>query len=116
MALTRQAILEADDIKREEVQVPEWGGSVYIGTMTGDAKDEFELTIAAAAKNGLTKAQVRARLVAATAQDAHGALLFTAEDVAALGKKSAAALDRCATVAQRLNAMTQKDLEDIKGN
>ena len=33
--LTKSQILEADDIKHESVFVPEWGGKVFVQTMTG---------------------------------------------------------------------------------
>ena len=33
MALTKAQILSADDLPREEVSVPEWGGSVLVSTM-----------------------------------------------------------------------------------
>jgi len=33
--LSRDAILGSDDLKKEVVSVPEWGGEVVIATMTG---------------------------------------------------------------------------------
>ena len=41
---------------------------------------------------------------------------LAADDLAALGSKSAAALERLAKVAQRLNLLTEKALEDARGN
>ncbi len=32
--LSKEAILSADDLPREIVSVPEWGGQVYVRTMT----------------------------------------------------------------------------------
>ena len=34
MSLSRQNILEADDLKRRSVRVPEWGGEVYVRELT----------------------------------------------------------------------------------
>ena len=34
--LTRDEILAADDIKTEDVEVPEWGGDVRVSVMSRD--------------------------------------------------------------------------------
>jgi hypothetical protein len=120
-ALTREAILAVQDLAREEVQVPEWGGSVSIKSMTGTERDAWEQSLVPAeGKAGkASKADVRnirARLVAMCAVDEAGQRLFTDADVQALGAKSAVALDRCARVAQRLNGLMPEALEDAKGN
>lgn len=113
--LTRDAILGADDLKREAVDVPEWGGQVLISVMTGAARDAWEQSIAG--KGGRPDvSNIRARLVAACAVDESGARLFTDADAEALGSKSAAAIERCAKVAQRLNGLTAEDVEAAKGN
>ncbi len=39
--LTREQILQSDDLPRETVQVPEWGGEVQVRTMTGTDRDAF---------------------------------------------------------------------------
>jgi len=113
--LTREAILAADDLKREEVQVPEWGGAVCVTTMTGAGRDAWEQSLVGA-KGAVNITNVRARLVAYTVVDAEGQRLFTDADAEALGRKSAAALDRCAKVAQRLNGLNDTALEDARGN
>jgi hypothetical protein len=91
MALTRDQILAANDMRLTEVEVPSWGGTVLVRTMTAGQKDAFE---AQQQKLGPKFAEnVRARLVASVVCDAEGNLLFTEADVEALGKKSVAALD-----------------------
>ena len=40
--LSKDQILAADDRKREQVDVPEWGGHVFIGTMSSRRRDRFE--------------------------------------------------------------------------
>jgi hypothetical protein len=42
MTLTRDSILNAKDLKKELVKVPEWGGEVYVRCMTGSERDAFE--------------------------------------------------------------------------
>jgi hypothetical protein len=115
MALSRDSILAASDLKTEIVSVPEWGGDVIIGTMTGAARDAWEQSLVGQ-KGKANIVNIRARLIAACAVDEAGNRLFSDDDAEALGKKSAAALDRCAKVAQKLNRLTEADLEDAKGN
>lgn len=113
--LTRDQILAADDLKREIVEVPEWGGSVYVAMMSGDARDAWEASIIDGQGNA-TLRDVRAKLVAATITDEAGVRLFTAEDVAGLSKRSAVALDRVVNVARRLNRLGSQELEDAAKN
>ena len=40
--LTRDAILEAEDIETEEVAVPEWGGNVLVRGLSGTQRDIWE--------------------------------------------------------------------------
>src|SRR4051812_3187961 len=110
--LSRDAILGADDLKRETVPVPEWGGTVCVRTMTGAERDDYEAETyrmrGASADNNL--ANLRARLCVRTICDESGQRLFTDQDIDALGKKSAAALDRCVEVALRLSKITAEDV------
>jgi hypothetical protein len=113
--LTRDAILAVPDLQTEVVDVLEWGGSVIVGTMTGAVRDAWERSLVDA-KGKVNMENIRARLVACTVLDENGVRMFSDTDIAALGNKSAAALDRCAKVAQRLNGLTADDLETAKGN
>jgi len=118
MALSRDAILSATDIRTKVVAVPEWGGDVIVATMSGTARDEWEQSLIQRKGNktepNLTN--VRARLVMATVVDEDGNRLFTEADVTALGKKSSAALERVCKIAQKLNGIGDSELEDLQGN
>ena len=92
--LTRDQILGADDLKRELVAVPEWGGDVYVRVMTGRERGEFEAEFAEHKGSPAALKGVRERTVAKTACDEKGSRIFTDDDAAALGGKSAGALDR----------------------
>lgn len=118
-ALTRAAILGANDMHREQVEVPEWGGYLYVATMTGAARDAYEASIITLDGTGRARQNlenIRAKLVAACAVDEQGERLFSDADALALGKKSAAALDRVFSVASRLNAVTEDDVRDLAKN
>lgn len=117
--LSRDAILNAKDRATKDVDVPEWGGSVRVRTMSGTERDNWEGTIAAMTdKSGkLTKFDnLRAKLVALTVVDGEGNRLFKDDDIKALGKKSAAALDRVFAAAQSLNGMSNADIEELTKN
>lgn len=116
--LNREAILKADDLKTQDVEVPEWGGSVRVRSLTGAERDKFEATNYEIKDNKtvMKLENVRARLVSLAAIDGEGKSLFTPEDVAALGKKNAAALDRLFTVAQELSGLREKDLKEAEKN
>ena len=115
--LTREEILTADDIKTEEVAVPEWGGEVLVRSLTGTQRDNYEMEIVAARDKGkLTKAALRAGFVARCVVDEQGVRLFKDADIQALGMKSAAALDRVFAVAKRMSELSEEDLEAMLGN
>ncbi|KKL07298.1 hypothetical protein LCGC14_2587400, partial [marine sediment metagenome] len=109
----------SDDIVYTDVPVPEWGGEVRIGTMGGDARDCWELFLLAGRdENDVLRAEnIRATLVALCAVDGvTSELLFTMDDVLALGKKSAVALDRVYDKARAHNRLSDKDIEDAEKN
>jgi len=111
--LSKDAILNAEDIKRETVPVPEWGGDVIVGTMSGAARDVFEGQMLDK-KNG--KKNMRAKLAAATLQDESGNLMFSESDIEKLGSKSAAALERIFEAALRINRIGPNDVDELAKN
>lgn len=117
--LSREEILGASDIQREDVAVPEWGGKVCVQGMTGAQRDAFEAEmIQARGKDRRVNLEnIRAKLVARTVIDPEsGFPLFSDEDVKALGRKSAKALARVYDVATRLSGISDKDAEELAGN
>ena len=111
MSLTRDQILAACDVPVEEVECPEWGGSVFVKVMSGTARDHWEML-----QSGDKWGNPRARLCAMTVCDAEGQNLFTLADIAALGAKSSAVLDRLFDVALRLNRLRKQDIEELEKN
>jgi len=112
-------VLTADDLVKELVKVPEWGGELYISTLTAADRDSYEASIIESDGSGSFRQNfknMRAKLVARTAVDEKGKRIFEDKDIVPLGLKSAAALDRCFAVASRLNAVTDDDLEELAKN
>lgn len=113
--LSRDAILSVEDMPSEIVNVPEWGGEVRVMAMTGTDRDKFEASLVGKG-NKPNLENFRAKLAASCIVDEDGNRMFAEKDVAALGKKSAAALDRVANAAQRVSGMSQEDVEELAGN
>jgi len=113
--LTRDAILEAHDIEIERIDVPEWGGHIFVKGMSGVERDKFEAAIVEQRGKAVkvNMANIRAKLAAHTICDEDGVPLFTPKDVVALGDKSALALQRVFDVAQRLSGITSDDIEEL---
>jgi hypothetical protein len=113
MLLSRDQILNAPDLSlaMEAVEVSEWGGSVNVRVMTGTERGRFE-----EANRTAPKESIRARLAAVTICDEEGNLLFSDDDVHALGCRSSVALDRVFAVALKLNAIGPTSVEDEAKN
>ena len=115
MSLSRDDILNIQDIQIEEVEVPEWGGWVWVKGMSGAERGEFESLITdVQGKNVKANMRVvRETLSAFSICDEQGNLLFTKKDISALGKKSAAALERVVNVAMRLSGIGEQDMKEL---
>ena len=116
--LTRDMILKASSLRTEEVEVPEWGGTVLVRELNGRQRDEWEASLAVQRGKQMVPdvANMRAKLVARTVVGEDGEPVFTQQDVNALGELSAAALDRVFEVASRLSGLSEADLEAAAGN
>jgi hypothetical protein len=115
--LDRDEILEIDDIKTVVVPVPEWGAkaAVRLKVLSAIERDAFEASTVTT-KGGRQKpnlANLRARLVARCMVNAEGKRVFESGDVARLGNKSSAALDRLFAKCQEINGFSEKDIEDL---
>jgi hypothetical protein len=115
--LGRDEILDIDDIKVEVVPVPEWGpkAAVRLKVLSAAERDAFEASTVTV-KGGRQKpnlANLRARLVARCMVDGNGNRVFESGDVARLGQKSSAALDRLFAKCQEINGFSEKDIEEL---
>jgi len=111
--LTANDIFAVEDIKIVPVDVPEWGGMVYVKAMTGLQREKYiqsmrqiigkgnDATVAVILEHGSGK------LAALTICDAKGNLLFdrSPETIKKLGQKSARALERVVDASAKLNGL-----------
>lgn len=116
--LTKQAIFGAQDIKTEDVAVPEWGGVVRVRGLTGIERDNYEQSLIdqRGKKTRVDMRNARAKLVAMTVVNETGERLFSDDEITILGTKSAAALDRIYDVAAALSGVADEDIEELLGN
>jgi len=115
MILNKKDILAADDVVKELVHVPEWGGDVYVRGMTGASRDKFEASIVQTRGKDqiLNIINIRAKLASMTICDEQGQRLFSDADIVELSNKSSVALQRVFLVAQRLSAIGDNDVKEL---
>ena len=119
--LNADEILGKDDSQYEDVDVPEWGGTVRVRSLTADERDAFDESITKLSGNGKGQTReiimkgIRAKLVSRSLIDDKGDRLFTDAQVETLGKKNATVLDRLFAIAQRLSGLSKDDVEKLAG-
>lgn len=133
--LTRVQIDEAKDLPKEKAPVPEWAPQgtpkkeradfyVNVKTMTGLERDRYEAGMIERQDDGpggkkkvkINLENVRAKLLWRTIVDDEGKTIYKESEIAQLGLKSAAVLDRLWTIARRLNGLSQEDVDFYVGN
>lgn len=113
--LSREDIIAVADRKIERVPVPEWGGAVYVKTMTGTERDGFEEAVMAGRGRNrqVNLENFRAKLCVRTICDSSGKRLFGNADIQIVGEKDARALQRVFEAAQKLNGMTPEEVAEL---
>ena len=101
--LTKEQILTADDLPRETVEVPEWGGEVLVKALTGLERHELIEQYAAAQKVNADEPFDIHLVGAAMCGENGDPLLDTLDEIRLLGRRNGAALERVFRAAQRLN-------------
>ena len=117
VTLTAADIFAAHDEEIKEVEVPEWGGVVYVKGMTGAERDRYEKTFMEWREKKGKLTNMRASMLVMCLVDENGRRLFTSSssDIEALGAKSAKVLDRLWDVARDMCGMTTEDVEELAG-
>lgn len=141
--LTREDVLSASDLRTTTVAVPEWGGDLILGEMSGVDRDDWDAAYLArvAAEKRAAAAEKRpvaetagadlhaARMVAWTARKPDGSDLFAvrkpdgridaaATEVVVLGlaRRSGLVLLRLLDAANGVNGLGPKALDAAEGN
>lgn len=110
MSLSLEQILAAEDRSIRKVATPEWGGDVYVCTLSADERDAWE-------KDAAAGKPTRASLVGMALCDENGTRLNpTAAQVVALGRKASGPMERCIDAIMALNCMRKQDVEEMEKN
>ena len=108
--LDAASILSAPDLKPTPVEVPEWGGVVYVRAMTGAERGPHEAE-SMTDKAGHV-AGIRQRMAVRCLCDKDGKRLFRDDQAEDLGKKSSAALDRILAAITKANALGEEGVTE----
>lgn len=119
--LSREEILRCADRPPvvESVPVPQWGGDVFVRTLTAKELDAFEASNVKTNRKGEQvrgTANLRGRLLALVLSDERGNRLCRDDDAGMLGDMPLPAVEAVLRVANRLNGLTEELLEEAKGN
>ena len=113
-ALTRSAIRSANKSALKKVNVPEWGGDVYVSAIKANEFERFRDKIAS---NGQAdKAMMIGGLVSLVACDSQGKRLFTDDDAERVSEFALAPLLRVFRAAMKFNNLSEDDVDELVKN
>lgn len=104
MFLTKEQILQKQDVKTEEVEVPEWGGKVIIAEMTGFLRDRWENLVFTDKGEVQDFTYIREKTLICSIVDEELNPIFTEEDIPELAKKNGVILNRLFLKAREISA------------
>lgn len=110
----REQILAASDIEKRIVEVPEWDCKVEVRSPSGAARAAIAAIVSAETID--YNLLYPALLIPALYDPESGERVFSDDDGEALNEKSGGALERLATVALELAALTPEAVEAGKGD
>jgi len=121
--LDRKKLLEKEKIEIEKVELAD-GDFVFVCQMTGRGRDQFERSLfevvdqqGGGVEVKHKRADFRAKLAVNTICDEKGILLLRASDWDSLSQNiTAKSLEKIINVAQKLNAITEEDKEELVKN
>lgn len=119
---TAGEILAADDRKRLEIDVPEWGGIIRLRELGADDREWYFAQIQPRApKPGeeplpLNIIGIRAKMLSRCIVDEKGEPIFDEADIKRLGAKSNTTVDRVFTAAQKLSGMDEESIKAAAKN
>ena len=116
MELGKDDILEYDDLMLTKIDVPEWHGHVYIRSMSGLQRADYEDAVAALPEKHKGGIQVIARYLVRVLTDAHNKRMFADEDCDHLSGKRWDVLMRIFSQASKINAIDQESLDALEKN
>jgi len=124
---TKAGIIAVDDLQHEYVAVPEWNMRVLVWGLTATEREAWELSTMKVVdqedvdnvRKKTYEAEMedfRLKLLVRCIRDEAGERIFGDDEIAALGAKNAAVIERLHDVARRLSGITDKDVDELAKN
>jgi len=110
--LTKEDILNCNDLKMEAVKVKEWEGTVFIKELSVKERIEFEASIKE--KDDTMRAMLT--MLSISICDKDGNKLFEASDIEALYKKNVKVILKLFRIANKLSALNVESEEKLRKN
>jgi hypothetical protein len=110
--LSLEDIKSVDDSGRELLEIPEWGGEVYVRGLTGAQRASFEDAVI----NKKSMKDIRRKIVLECVVDDEGKPLFTAKDGSWITSKSATAIEKIFVKVMDISGLGDDADEDAEGN
>ncbi len=114
--LTAESILGQKDMDLKEIEIEEWGGSVFLGSTTLIERFKYDETYRN--EDGTLKnpddTGYMLELLHLTLKDEHGEPLFTRETIKGLLNKKAKTIVKLFKTCSKHHFIGEDDLEDIK--
>lgn len=116
--ITKEKLQCIKDMRIERVDVPEWDDFVYVRSLTGSERDNFERSMHTGMGEDRREnlANLRARLCVLAICDENGQTILSNGDIDWLGEKNSAALERIWQKIQDLSGFSKKDIEHLEKN
>jgi hypothetical protein len=114
--LTRDAIIGAQDLKLEKIDVAEWGGAIFVRPMDGIERATYEDIVTGLDKKNKSGIRIITEFLVRVIVDQTGKRIFTDKDAAELMKKNARIILEVFKRASEINRLTEKDIEDLEKN
>ena len=111
--LNREDILNAKDLALERLEMPEWGGDVFIRGIRADEHEDMESLYR---EDGTVTECIRVAYISKCTVDEKGKRLFTEEDIAGLRMKSSIPVRRLFDAIAKRCGFSQEAKKDIKKN
>jgi hypothetical protein len=104
--LTREEILAVKDIKKEEVYISEWNGSVLVQSLSGKRRADI-MDYAMSDKGKMDSHKLYPALIVAGCVEP----TFQKQDADAILEKNSSALEKLAKVIMKLSGISTDDVE-----
>ena len=118
--LSKDDILNADDLPMEEMIIPEWGDKkLYVATLNAKEMDEYTSSNVSIDEEGKTVQNMknfRARLCVLCIRNVNRKQMFDISEAKKLGKKSSSVVNRIFNKAQEINGLGVVAVKKLEEN